>query len=54
MPPELLRPAVAGLGALALAVGLVALVNGRLGGIVLALGGVVLVAWSMAGHGLRP
>ena len=46
-PPELLPVAVAGAGALALAVGLVALVNGRLLGVALAAGGAALVAWSV-------
>jgi hypothetical protein len=47
MPPRLRNLAVAGAGALALAVGAVALVNGALVGIVLALGGALLVAWSV-------
>ena len=38
---------VAAAGALALAVGLVALLNGRLVGVAVALGGAVLLAWSV-------
>jgi len=47
MPPGLRSLVVAGAGALALAVGVVALVNGALIGIVLGLGGVLLLAWSV-------
>jgi hypothetical protein len=47
MPPGLRNLLVAGAGALALAVGVVALVSGALIGIVLGLGGVLLVAWSV-------
>jgi hypothetical protein len=47
MPPGLGRVAVAAIGALALAVGIVALVNGRLVGVVIALGGVLLIGWSV-------
>ena len=46
-PPELLPVVVAAAGALALAVGLVALLNGRLVGAAIVLGGVVLLAWSV-------
>jgi hypothetical protein len=38
---------VAGAGALGLAVGLVALLNGRLAGAAIALGGAVLLLWSV-------
>jgi hypothetical protein len=38
---------VAATGALALAVGLVALLNGRIVGIALALGGAALLVWSV-------
>ena len=47
MPSGLTRLAVAAVGALALAVGLVALVNGRLVGLVIALGGAALLGWSV-------
>ncbi|HVM69838.1 MAG TPA: hypothetical protein VM204_08400 [Gaiellaceae bacterium] len=47
LPPGTGRLAVAAIGALALAVGSVATLNGRPGGVTIALGGVVLVAWSM-------
>jgi hypothetical protein len=50
MPPGLRRLAVASLGAAALAVGLVAAVNGVLAGIVIAVGGVALLAWSVFGR----
>jgi hypothetical protein len=47
MPPGLARVAVAALGALALALGLVALLNGRwASGALIALGGAALIAWS--------
>jgi hypothetical protein len=46
-PPELLPVFVAAAGALALAVGLVALLNGRLVGAVLAVGGAAIVVWSI-------
>jgi hypothetical protein len=47
LPPGLRNLVVAGTGALALSVGVVALVNGALIGIVLGLGGVLLLAWSV-------
>jgi hypothetical protein len=47
MPPGLGRLVVASLGAAALAVGVVAALNGVLAGIALAIGGVVLLAWSV-------
>lgn len=47
MPPRLVPLVVAASGALALAVGAVALVNGRAVGAVLALGGAALLAWSV-------
>jgi hypothetical protein len=47
MPPGLGRLAVAAVGALALTVGLVALLNGRLVGLVIALGGALLLGWSV-------
>ena len=50
MPPGLGRLAVASLGAAALAVGLVAALNGVLGGIVIAFGGIVLLVWSVFGR----
>jgi len=46
MPPGLARVAVAALGALALALGLVALLNGRWPGALIALGGAALLLWS--------
>ena len=46
MPPGLPRLGVAALGALALAVGLVATVNGRLAGLLLAACGGALLLWS--------
>jgi hypothetical protein len=46
MPPGLARVAVAALGALALAFGLVVLLNGRWAGALIALGGAALLAWS--------
>ena len=53
MPPGLLRLGVGALGALALAVGLVAAFNGRLAGGLFASGGAVLLLWSVYGHRLR-
>ncbi len=47
MPPGLARVAVSALGALALAVGLVAAANGRLAGLLLAACGVALLLWSV-------
>lgn len=47
MPPGLMRLAVSALGALALAVGLVAAVNGKLAGMALAACGAALLGWSM-------
>jgi hypothetical protein len=47
MPPGLGPLVVAASGGLALAVGAVALLNGRVVGAVLALGGAVLIAWSV-------
>jgi len=53
LPPGVLRLGVAAVGALALAIGLVALVNGRLAGGVFVSGGAVLLLWSVYGHRLR-
>ncbi len=50
MPPGLARLAVAALGALALALGLVALLNGRWAGALIALGGAALLVWSRRVH----
>lgn len=47
---EPLALAIAALGALALAVGGVALLNGRLVGVPIALCGAALVAWSVYGR----
>jgi hypothetical protein len=46
-PPELLPVVVAAAGALGLAVGVLALLNGSLAGIAIAVGGAVLLAWSV-------
>jgi hypothetical protein len=46
MPPGLARLAVAAIGALALAVGGVALLNGRWAGVAIVAGGLALVLWS--------
>ena len=54
MPPGLIRIGVAAIGSAAVALGLVALLNGRLVGIAIAVGGAVLVLWSVYGHRLRP
>jgi hypothetical protein len=54
MPPGLLRIGVAAIGSAAVALGLVALLNGRLAGIAIAVGGAMLVLWSVYGHRLRP
>ena len=53
MPPGLIHLVVAAVGALALAVGVVAAVNGRAAGIALALGGAALLVWSVYGRKLR-
>ena len=53
MPRGLLPLAIAAVGALALAVGLVALLNGTLAGIAIALGGAALLAWSVFRHRIR-
>jgi hypothetical protein len=53
MPPGLTRLWIAAVGALALAVGLVAALNGRAAGIALALGGAALLLWSVYGRKLR-
>ena len=50
MPPGLARVGVAALGALALAAGLVAAVNGRLAGLLLAACGGALLLWSVLGR----
>jgi hypothetical protein len=50
MPPGLGRLAVASLGAAAVAVGLVAALNGVTAGIVIAVGGVALLLWSVFGR----
>jgi hypothetical protein len=47
MPPGLAGLGVAAIGSLALAVGLVALLNGRLAGALIGLGGALLVGWSV-------
>jgi hypothetical protein len=46
-PPEFAPVLVAAAGTFALALGSVALLNGRLVGAVLALGGAALLAWSV-------
>lgn len=51
MPPGLARPALAALGALALAVGLVAALNGSLAGLALAACGAALLLWSVLRRG---
>ncbi|MBA3243716.1 MAG: hypothetical protein H0T61_00870 [Actinobacteria bacterium] len=53
MPPGLLRLGIAAVGVLALAVGVVALLNGRSAGGVFLAGGAALVLWSVYGHRLR-
>jgi hypothetical protein len=50
MPPGLGRLVIASLGAAALAVGLVAALNGVLAGIAIAVGGVALLLWSVFGR----
>jgi hypothetical protein len=50
MPPGLGRLAIASLGALALAAGLVAALNGLAAGILIAVGGAALLAWSVFGR----
>lgn len=50
MPPGLGRVAVASLGAAALAVGVVAVLNGVPAGIAIAVGGVLLLGWSVFGR----
>ena len=47
MPPGMLYVVVAAIGALALGVGAVAIINGNLWGIPLGLGGAVLLGWSV-------
>ena len=54
MAPGLARLAVAALGALALAVGVVAALNGRWAGVLVAVLGCTLLAWSVYGRRLRP
>ncbi len=54
MPRGLLQVAVATAGAGALAAGLVAALNGVLGGAPIALGGVALLLWSVYGRKVRP
>jgi len=46
-PPELLPVVVAAAGALALAVGAVAALDGNLWGLLVAAGGLVLLVWSL-------
>jgi len=53
LPPGLTQLVVAALGALAIAVGLVAAVSGRGGGIAIAFGGGLLLLWSVYGRKLR-
>lgn len=53
MPPGLVRLVIATVGALALAVGFVALLNGRSAGGVFVAGGAALLLWSVYGHRLR-
>lgn len=50
MPPGLPKLAVAALGALGLAAGLVAAVNGRVAGLALAGCGAALLLWSVLGR----
>ena len=50
MPPGLGRLAVASVGAAALAIGLVAALNGVPAGFAMAVGGVALLAWSIFGR----
>ncbi len=47
LPPGMVYVAVAAAGALALGVGLVAVIDGNLWGLPLALGGAVLLFWSI-------
>lgn len=54
MPPGLLRLGVSTLGTLVLAIGLVALLNGRLAGGVFVCGGATLLLWSVYGHRAKP
>lgn len=49
MPPGLVRVVIAATGAVALAAGLVAALNGVLAAIAIAVGGAVLLAWSVFG-----
>ncbi len=53
MPPGLGKIALAGLGALALAVGLVAALNGAILGALVALCGAALLLWSVFGGRAR-
>ena len=54
MPPGSTRLVLASLGALALAVGLVAALNGRAAGVLVAALGAALLVWSVYGRRLRP
>ena len=49
MPPGLVRVAIAVTGAAALALGLIAVLNGALAGIAIAVAGLALLAWSVFG-----
>ena len=53
LPPGLTQLAVAVVGALAIAVGCVAALNGRGGGIAIAFSGGLLLLWSVYGRKLR-
>lgn len=53
VPPGLVAVAVAAVGALALGVGAVALLNGVLLGAVVGLGGAALLAWSLVAQRSR-
>ncbi len=53
MPPGLSKVALAGVGALALAVGLVAALNGAILGALVALCGAALLLWSVFGGRAR-
>ncbi len=52
-PPGLLQLVVAGIGAAAIAIGLVALLNGKAAGAAIAAGGAALLLWSIYGRKLK-
>ena len=54
LPPGLTRLALAAVGSLALAIGLVAALNGRWAGVLVAALGCTLLVWSVYGRRLRP